>query len=114
MDEVQEELPVSLRAGQARVYDAEQLSRPRESRLGDVPEHAPMDVGVTDHAATTDLLWSHGDVLIDLAEVLRIAGRFAEAADAAKGAVSIYERKCIVPSGSRARALVAELEGVRG
>jgi hypothetical protein len=40
-----------------------------------------------------------------------MAGRPGEAAGAASGALRLYERKGIVPSAARARALVDELRG---
>jgi tetratricopeptide (TPR) repeat protein len=64
-------------------------------------------------ASGTDLLWFHGDALIDLAEVLKLAGRRSEAAEAATAALALYERKGIVSSTARARALIEDL-GVSG
>jgi len=61
-------------------------------------------------AAQTDMLWFHADALMDLVEVLRLAGRFREAAEAASGALALYERKGIVPYARRARGV---LEGLR-
>jgi DNA-binding SARP family transcriptional activator/class 3 adenylate cyclase len=60
-------------------------------------------------AADTDMLWFHADALIDLTEVLRMAGRLNEAARAATEALGLYERKGIVPSAVRTRALLDEL-----
>jgi hypothetical protein len=60
-------------------------------------------------AADTDMLWFHADALIDLTEVLRMAGRPNEAARAATEALGLYERKGIVPSAARTRALLDEL-----
>jgi tetratricopeptide (TPR) repeat protein len=60
-------------------------------------------------AQQTDLLWFHADALIDLAEVLELAGRFREAADAAGEALALYQRKGIVASAGRARALITDL-----
>jgi tetratricopeptide (TPR) repeat protein len=59
--------------------------------------------------ADTDLLWFHADALIDLTEVLRMSGRPEEAARAAAEALALYERKGIVPSAARTRALLDEL-----
>jgi tetratricopeptide (TPR) repeat protein len=44
-------------------------------------------------ASDTDQLWFHADALIDLAEVLRMAGRPENAAGAAEEALRLYERK---------------------
>src|ERR687885_344641 len=48
--EGEEELAVPLRAGQAGVYDARDLRLPRERRLGDLAEDAPVHLGVADDA----------------------------------------------------------------
>jgi tetratricopeptide (TPR) repeat protein len=64
-------------------------------------------------ATETDLLNFHAGALIDLAEVLRGAGHFKEAGDAADEALVLYERKGNVMSAAKTRALVAELEGAR-
>jgi DNA-binding SARP family transcriptional activator len=61
-------------------------------------------------AAQTDMLWFHADALMDLAEVLRLAGRATAAAEAAGEALALYKRKGIAPYESRARAV---LEGLR-
>ena len=78
----------------------------REGRIEEGERLAREGVAV---AAGTDLLWFHADVLIDLADVLLIAGRFEDAAAAAEDALRLYQRKGIVPSASRARDLVDRL-----
>jgi hypothetical protein len=60
-------------------------------------------------AAETDMLWFHADAHMDLVEVLRLAGRCGEAAEAATEALGLYERKGIVPSEHRARAVLEDL-----
>jgi len=65
-------------------------------------------------AAETDLLNFHAGALIDLAEVLRGAGRLKQAGNAAGEALVLYERKGNVMSAAKTRALVAELEGAGG
>src|SRR5206468_2304300 len=52
---------------------------------------------------------SRGDARRDLAEVLRLAGRTQEAADAARSALSLYEQKGNVVMAGRARAVLDEL-----
>jgi hypothetical protein len=59
-------------------------------------------------AAQTDQLWFHADVLMDLVEILRLAGRPREAAEAAGEALALYERKGIVPYERRTRAVLEE------
>ncbi len=55
-----------------------------------------------------NLLW-HGYALMDLAEVLRLAGRDKEAVPVVEDAVELFERKGIVPAAEAARLLLAEL-----
>ena len=52
---------------------------------------------------------SQGDVCMELAEVLRAAGRPAEAAEAARSGLGHYERKESVPATKAARAFLASL-----
>jgi DNA-binding SARP family transcriptional activator len=80
----------------------------REGRIEEAERLAREGVAI---AAESDQLWFHADLLVDLADVLRMAGRPGEAAGAASGALRLYERKGIVPSAARARALVEELRG---
>jgi tetratricopeptide (TPR) repeat protein len=60
-------------------------------------------------AERDDLLW-HGYALIDLAEVLRLAGRDDEAVPVVGDAVELFERKGVIPAAEAARSLLAELE----
>jgi ATP/maltotriose-dependent transcriptional regulator MalT len=53
---------------------------------------------------------SQAEALMDLAEVLRGAGRSAEAAEAARAALERFEAKGNTVSAALARAVVAELE----
>ena len=62
-------------------------------------------------AERDNLLW-HGYALLDLAEVLRLAGRAEEAGSVVKQAVELFERKGIVPAVEAAQSLLAELEAV--
>jgi DNA-binding SARP family transcriptional activator/tetratricopeptide (TPR) repeat protein len=54
-------------------------------------------------AARTDALFQHGNLLLDLAEVLGLAGKMSDAAAATKEALALYRRK-----GASAPALAAE------
>jgi hypothetical protein len=60
----------------------------------------------------TDLLNTQGDALLDLAEVLRLAGRTGEAAAVAQEAAARYERKENRASLARAREAAAKLSVV--
>jgi tetratricopeptide (TPR) repeat protein len=59
-------------------------------------------------AEETDGLNLHGDALLDLAEVLRVAGRPSDAVAAAGRALPLYERKGNLVLAARARAALAE------
>jgi ATP/maltotriose-dependent transcriptional regulator MalT len=56
-----------------------------------------------------DCIDMQGDVLMDLSEVLRLAGRPHAARGAAEEALSRYRRKGNVVSAGRARAVLADL-----
>jgi DNA-binding SARP family transcriptional activator len=58
---------------------------------------------------TTDLLTEHGHVLLDLAEVLRLANRATDGCRRAEQALRLFERKGNIPSARSARALLADL-----
>jgi predicted ATPase/class 3 adenylate cyclase len=60
-------------------------------------------------AEQTDLLNTQADVLLDLAEVLTLAGRLADARDLVEEAARRYERKGNLPSLNRARHEANEL-----
>ncbi len=53
--------------------------------------------------------WFHGDSLMTLAEVARAAGLREEAVEAARAALSAYERKGHEPGAASARALIDEV-----
>src|SRR5262245_5011445 len=57
----------------------------------------------------TDFLNDQGNVFLDLAEVLSLAGRRGEARTAAENAASRFEAKANLPSFERARRLATEL-----
>ena len=82
-------VPARLLARRGHFEEAEKLARE----------------GVT-LAADSEFVVLHADVLLDLAEVLRLAGRSEEAAVTAAEAVSLYERKGNVASARRARGEV--------
>jgi hypothetical protein len=77
----------------------------RSGRFEEAERRARDGVAV---AAETDMLWFHGDVLMDLAEVLRLADRTREAADATSEALALYERKGLVPYARRTRELLED------
>jgi predicted ATPase len=60
-------------------------------------------------AAKTDFLSHHGDALLDLAHILRRAGRHKEAHASAAEALSLYEQKGNSVAGATARSLLAQL-----
>ena len=60
-------------------------------------------------ADSTDYLNFHGDALVDLADVLALAGRAEEAAEALERARRLYDEKGNVVSAERTRRAIAEL-----
>jgi class 3 adenylate cyclase/tetratricopeptide (TPR) repeat protein len=73
-------------------------------RLAEAEELARAAVAIVD---VTDLLDLHGDALLDLADVLRLAGREQEARESAEAALDLYLRKGNEVAADRARALLA-------
>src|SRR5207249_11103524 len=65
VDEVQEELPVSLGTGQARVYDPGYLGRPGEGGLGDVAQDAAMNFRVAHDAPFADVVPTRLELRLD-------------------------------------------------
>jgi tetratricopeptide (TPR) repeat protein len=61
---------------------------------------------------TTDALVSTADQYVTYAEVLRLAGRDAEAVAALERALELYERKGHLPLVERTRASIAALRGL--
>ena len=59
----------------------------------------------------TDALVFHADTLVIRAQVLLLAGRTTEAAEAFEEAIRLYERKGVLPAIERTRALLSELTG---
>jgi DNA-binding SARP family transcriptional activator len=62
-----------------------------------------------DLAARTDALSDHGNVLLDVSEVLLLAGKESEAAPYVEQGLELFERKCDRPSAEAARARLSEL-----
>jgi DNA-binding SARP family transcriptional activator len=85
-------IPARLLARRGRLDEAERLARE----------------GVA-LAADSEYVGLHADVLLDLAEVLRLGGRSEEADATTADAVDLYERKGNVAGAARARGLVGSL-----
>jgi tetratricopeptide (TPR) repeat protein len=81
------------------------------ARRGQADEAEAMAREATAFFEGTDFLTDHATSLLDLAEVLRIAGRPEEAADAVRHALDLYERKEDRVSADRARKLHGDLTG---
>jgi DNA-binding SARP family transcriptional activator len=77
--------------------------------LGRLDEAEALARDAVELAGRTDLLNTRGDTLVDLAEILRLAERPAEAAKALEEAVGLFERKENVVAAANARAALAEL-----
>jgi predicted ATPase/class 3 adenylate cyclase len=72
-------------------------------RLAEAEERARDAVEIVEES---DLLDLHGDALLDLADVLRLAGREEEARGSTEAALDLYARKGNEVSAARARALL--------
>jgi class 3 adenylate cyclase/tetratricopeptide (TPR) repeat protein len=79
------------------------------ARRGDAEEAERLARAAVEMAERTDWLNLRGETLMNLAEVLRLAGRADEATSAARGAAEKYEQKGNVVAVGRARALLEEL-----
>jgi class 3 adenylate cyclase/tetratricopeptide (TPR) repeat protein len=80
------------------------------ARMGRVEEGERLAREAVGIAERTDFGW-HGDVFMDLAEVLRLAGKTDEALAASRRALKLYEEKGTVPMIARTKALITEMEG---
>jgi tetratricopeptide (TPR) repeat protein len=75
-------------------------------RRGQLEEAEPLAREAVELAEETDFLFFRGQVLEDYAEVLRLADRADEAASYLEQAITLYERKGVVPAIERTRALL--------
>jgi hypothetical protein len=57
-------------------------------------------------AAQSDFYNAHGDALVELAEILQLAGRAKDAADALDEALQLYDAKRNIVSAANARTLL--------
>jgi hypothetical protein len=78
------------------------------ARRGRVGEAERLGREAVAQAERTDWLNWHADVLLDLAEVLRTAGKEEDAQAAVKEALTLYEQKGNVVSAAQARSLLEE------
>ena len=79
------------------------------ARRGELAEAVRMAMEAVEIAAGTDGIEWQADALVDLAEVLRLAGRRDEAALRLEEALRLYEAKGVVPAVERTRALLEEV-----
>jgi len=79
------------------------------ARRGKVDAGEVLAREAVDLALRTDRVDTQTDALMDLAEVLRVGGRSAEAVPFVADALRRYERKEVRPAAARARALLEEL-----
>ena len=79
------------------------------ARRGDVQAGEALAREAVDLALRTDRIDTQTDALMDLAEVLQVSGRRAEAAALVEDALRRYELKEVRPAAARARALLEEL-----
>ena len=79
------------------------------ARRNETAEALRLSAEAVDWARRTDGLPFLGDTVFARAEVLRLLGRQEEALPVLEEALAVYERKGIVPSIERTRALLAEI-----
>ena len=79
------------------------------ARRGRLPEGEKLARNALELAEATDFLNMHAHALLDLGEVLRLAGRGTEAVTAVGEALRLYERKGNEVAARQARSLQAEL-----
>jgi class 3 adenylate cyclase/tetratricopeptide (TPR) repeat protein len=85
-----------------------------EAAGGSLPEAERLAREAVGIAEQTDFLQTHGDALMSLSDVLRAAGRTAEAVSCLEAALALYERKGTSVLADRARAALGELRGGSG
>jgi len=76
------------------------------ARQGDPQKAESLAREAVSFAAQSDFHNAHGDALMDLAEILLLAGRSNEAADALEEAIRLYEKKRNTVSAAKARTLL--------
>ncbi|HET7236922.1 MAG TPA: adenylate/guanylate cyclase domain-containing protein [Actinomycetota bacterium] len=79
------------------------------ARRGDVETGEALAREAVGIALRTDRVDTQTDALMDLAEVLRVGGRGAEAVPLVTDALRRYERKEVLPAAARARSILEEL-----
>jgi tetratricopeptide (TPR) repeat protein len=79
------------------------------ARRGELEEAEQLADDAIRFAAESDFLNAHGDALVDLAEVLDIAGRSMEGVSALEAAIGLYEQKGNVVSAANTRAKLGVL-----
>ncbi len=80
------------------------------ARRGEAEQAIRLSLEAVEQARRTDNLHLLGDCLSDRAEVLRLLGRPDEMRPVLEEALAVYERKGIIPSSERTRALLADNE----
>ena len=80
------------------------------ARRGDVDLALRLNSEAIEYLEGSDYLDLRGDVLLDRAEVLRVAGRVEEARASATDALRLYEQKGNIASAERAQAVLDELQ----
>jgi tetratricopeptide (TPR) repeat protein len=80
------------------------------ARRGEVQAAEELGREAITFAEQSDFLNSHAHALADFAEVLEIAGRSSQAADALREAIGLYEQKENLFSAASMRAALAKLE----
>jgi DNA-binding SARP family transcriptional activator len=78
-----------------------------EAQAGNLEEGTKLGFEALQIVERTDALTQHGEVLLDLAQVLSLAHRLEEAVDGVESALKLFSRKGNVSSAERARTLLS-------
>jgi len=112
-DEAEEWVAVSRQAAAADDLQAQSYSRAVQAKIlalrGSLVEAVELGREAVSISARTDELNNRADILMSLGEILRLANRPDEAAEAIAEALGLYEQKENVAPAERARVLLEEL-----
>ena len=80
-----------------------------EAQAGNLEEGAKLGFEALEIVEQTDALTQHGEVLLDLAQVLSLANRLEEAVDRVESALELFSQKGNVSSADRAQTLLSAI-----
>ncbi len=116
-DEAERFIEVAAEAGAADDRATQTLWRSARAKVtaaqGDFEAAERLVREAVEIVESTDWLNIRGDALVDLADVLRLAGRRAQARAALEEAIHLFDQKGNVVAGQRARVTLGELQAKR-